>query len=96
MLLGPLLQLQPNTRCRFLYSPRSRAFVLKLKSMTQDRIPIPSRKLTTAGLDSLPGPIARAGEKAAWRFVEFFTANIRNKNTRAGLCPGCQPVLCLV
>ena len=48
--------------------------------MTQDLIPIPSRKLTTAG--SLPGPIARAGEKAAWRFVEFFTANIRNKNTR--------------
>ena len=26
---------------------------------------------------------ARAGEKAAWRFIEFFTANIRNKNTRA-------------
>lgn len=23
-----------------------------------------------------------AGEKAAWRFIEFFTANIRNKNTR--------------
>src|ERR1700682_355008 len=50
--------------------------------MTQDLIPIPSRKLATTGLDSLPGPIARAGEKAAWRFVEFFTANIRNKNTR--------------
>src|SRR6202049_1954279 len=82
MLLGPLLQLQPTTLCRFLYSPRSRAFVLKLKSMTQDRIPIPSRKLTPAGLESLPAPIERAGEKAAWRFVEFFTANIRNKNTR--------------
>jgi integrase/recombinase XerD len=26
--------------------------------------------------------IAGAGEKAAWRFIEFFTANIRNKNTR--------------
>src|ERR1700680_3805327 len=50
--------------------------------MTQDRIPIPSRKLTTAGLESLPAPIERGGEKAAWRFVEFFTANIRNKNTR--------------
>ncbi|MEO7729377.1 MAG: site-specific integrase [Kofleriaceae bacterium] len=23
------------------------------------------------------------GERAAWRFLEFFTANIRNKNTRA-------------
>lgn len=34
---------------------------------------------------SLPVPavIAAAGNKAAWRFVEFFTANIRNPNTRA-------------
>ena len=26
--------------------------------------------------------IVRAGEQASWRFIEFFTANIRNKNTR--------------
>jgi integrase/recombinase XerD len=32
---------------------------------------------------SLPPMIARAGEKAAWRYVEFFTVNIRNVNTRA-------------
>jgi integrase/recombinase XerD len=36
----------------------------------------------------LPGPelpalIAGAGKKAAWRFLEFFTVNIRNKNTRS-------------
>ena len=31
----------------------------------------------------LPALIGRAGERAAWRFVEFFTVNIRNKNTRA-------------
>jgi integrase/recombinase XerD len=31
----------------------------------------------------LPGLIAGAGERAAWRFLEFFTVNIRNKNTRA-------------
>jgi integrase/recombinase XerD len=31
----------------------------------------------------LPALISRAGERAAWRFVEFFTVNIRNKNTRA-------------
>jgi hypothetical protein len=31
----------------------------------------------------LPALIDRAGERAAWRFVEFFTVNIRNKNTRA-------------
>ena len=31
----------------------------------------------------LPALIAGAGERAAWRFVEFFTVNIRNANTRA-------------
>jgi hypothetical protein len=31
----------------------------------------------------LPALIAGAGEKGAWRFVEFFTVNIRNRNTRA-------------
>jgi site-specific recombinase XerD len=31
----------------------------------------------------VPAVIAAAGDKTAWRFVEFFTANIRNKNTRA-------------
>jgi site-specific recombinase XerD len=36
----------------------------------------------TAGL-TVPAVIAAAGGKAAWRFVEFFTANIRNPNTRA-------------
>ncbi len=45
-------------------------------------VPIPNGKLTRAGLDRLPPAIARAGEKAAWRFIEFFAANIRNKNTR--------------
>src|ERR1017187_1308393 len=31
----------------------------------------------------LPPLIVGAGERAAWRFLEFFTVNIRNKNTRA-------------
>jgi integrase/recombinase XerD len=31
----------------------------------------------------LPALINRVGERAAWRFVEFFAVNIRNKNTRA-------------
>ena len=35
--------------------------------MSQDLVPIPSHDL----------------DRAAWRFVEFFTANIRNRNTRA-------------
>jgi site-specific recombinase XerD len=32
---------------------------------------------------TLPALIAGAGERAAWRFLEFFTVNIRNRNTRA-------------
>ena len=31
----------------------------------------------------VPAAVAAAGEKASRRFAEFFTANIRNKNTRA-------------
>lgn len=46
-------------------------------------MPIPSRDLTRAGLEALPSAIGRAGEAAAWRFVEFFAATIRNRNTRA-------------
>jgi hypothetical protein len=39
---------------------------------------------------SLPALISGAGKRAAWRFVEFFTVNIRNPNTRAayGLAAG--------
>ncbi len=45
-----------------------------------------SSELTTLPYPSgavLPALIAGAGEKASWRFVEFFTVNIRNPNTRA-------------
>ena len=52
--------------------------------MNQSLVPIPSRsQLTRAGFKVLPALIARAGDRASWRFVEFFTATIRNKNTRA-------------
>jgi len=30
----------------------------------------------------VPALIADAGDAAGWRYVEFFTANIRNPNTR--------------
>ncbi len=46
-------------------------------------VPIPNRDLGRAGFEYLPAIIAHAGEAAAWRFIEFFTATIRNKNTRA-------------
>lgn len=35
-----------------------------------------------AGQAIIPATIADAGEQAAYRFFEFFTANIRNPNTR--------------
>lgn len=53
------------------------------KKTSKDLVPIPSRQLGRAGFETLPALISAAGEQAAWRFIEFFTANIRNKNTRA-------------
>jgi len=41
-----------------------------------------SRQLARAGFQHVPAPIAAAGDRASWRFIEFFTANIRNPNTR--------------
>lgn len=41
-----------------------------------------NRQLARAGFEHVPAPIAAAGDQATWRFIEFFTANIRNLNTR--------------
>lgn len=41
------------------------------------------KRLSAADAATLPAVIRAGGEHAAWRFLEFFTANIRNKNTRA-------------
>jgi integrase/recombinase XerD len=38
--------------------------------------------LVRAGILGLPAAIAAQGERAGRRFIEFFTANIRNRNTR--------------
>lgn len=40
-------------------------------------------KVEPTAIFAVPALIAEAGDRAAWRFVEFFTVNIRNKNTRA-------------
>ncbi len=37
----------------------------------------------------VPALIAREGEQAGWRYVEFFTANIRNPNTRRAYARAC-------
>src|SRR6516225_12382990 len=41
----------------------------------------------------VPALIADLGEPAAWRYVEFFTANIRNPNTRRAYARACSHFL---
>src|SRR6516225_6035331 len=38
----------------------------------------------------VPALIADLGEPAAWRYVEFFAANIRNPNTRRAYARACS------
>ena len=38
----------------------------------------------------VPALIADEGESAAWRYIEFFTANIRNPNTRRAYARACR------
>jgi hypothetical protein len=38
----------------------------------------------------VPALIADAGDTAGWRYVEFFTANIRNPNTRRAYVRACD------
>ena len=38
----------------------------------------------------VPALVAAAGKQAGWRFVEFFTANIRNPNTRRAYARACS------
>lgn len=38
----------------------------------------------------VPALIADAGEQAGWRYIEFFTANIRNPNTRRAYARACS------
>ncbi len=48
--------------------------------LTDEIAPPPA--LIRAGLDDLPAIVRARGEHASHRFIEFFTANIRNRNTR--------------
>jgi Phage integrase, N-terminal SAM-like domain len=52
------------------------------------------RALTTSTDGPLiPALIGSLGEAAAWRYVEFFTANIRNPNTRRAYARACARFL---
>lgn len=50
--------------------------------MKEDRALATRKHLARIGLEALPAIVAQAGERAGRRFIEFFTANIRNRNTR--------------
>ena len=53
---------------------------------------IPSGTITTkvdADRPLVPVLIAKAGDAAGWRYVEFFTANIRNASTRRAYARAC-------
>ena len=43
--------------------------------------------------DRAPALVAAGGERASYRFFEFFTANIRNPNTRRACAIGFAPSL---
>jgi len=52
---------------------------------------IPTGTLTaTTATHMVPALIADAGDHAAWRYVEFFTANISNPNTRRAYARACE------
>jgi hypothetical protein len=48
--------------------------------LTDEIVPPPA--LVRAGLEALSGIIRARGERASRRFIEFFTASFRNRNTR--------------
>jgi site-specific recombinase XerD len=78
--LRSLRSLPPNTKNTGLSGPRK----------ASDRIPLPKSKSLADGhqherarpLLALPQLVTNSGEQARIRFLEFFTANIRNRHTR--------------
>jgi len=50
--------------------------------MAGEIITTKQQELGSLGFAGLPTIISAAGERASFRFIEFFTANIRNPNTR--------------
>ncbi|MHB0695257.1 tyrosine-type recombinase/integrase [Roseomonas mucosa] len=58
-----------------------------------DYLPAPVHNGTLTAADParvVPAVVAQAGEQASWRYVEFFTANIRNPNTRRAYARACS------
>jgi hypothetical protein len=51
---------------------------------------MPKRISAMVAVALVPALIAAAGDAAGWRYVEFFTANIRNPNTRRAYARACS------
>jgi site-specific recombinase XerD len=49
----------------------------------------PAALATPTNTHLVPALIADFGERAGWRYVEFFTANIRNPHTRRAYARAC-------
>lgn len=49
----------------------------------------PGTLASVSDANLVPALIADAGEQAAWRYIDFFTANIRNPNTRRAYARAC-------
>jgi site-specific recombinase XerD len=45
---------------------------------------------SVAGIALIPSMVVEAGESASWRYIDFFTSNIRNPNTRRAYSRACQ------
>lgn len=53
----------------------------KATILLTDEIPAPPA-LVRLGIETLPATIGAGDERTRLRFIQFFTANIRNRNTR--------------
>ena len=61
--------------------------------MSSQLSPYKPLKITKAGRPTVPAVIDDAGEKARRRYLEFFTAEIRNRNTRMAYARAVLPFL---
>lgn len=62
-------------------------------STSDSNLPVaikPAQLATPVDGHLIPALIADQGDSAAWRYIEFFTANIRNPNTRRAYARACQ------
>jgi hypothetical protein len=67
--------------------------------MTSDQLPAiisPGALTKATNTYIVPALIGAEGDQAGWRYVAFFTANIRNPNTCRAYARACNQFFCLV